>query len=57
MVSKIERGVDEIGLQIYEEIKDMTPQEQTKYFNKRTEELSKNMDSGFTTASRRPTAT
>jgi len=37
MVSKIEQEVNEIRLRIYERIKDMTPEEQTDYFNKRAE--------------------
>jgi hypothetical protein len=31
----IEDEIDEIRLQIYEKIKDMTPQERVEYFNKR----------------------
>ncbi|MCL1984266.1 MAG: hypothetical protein FWG58_02555 [Methanomassiliicoccaceae archaeon] len=39
MTSKIEKEVNEIRLQIYEEIKDMTPQEQSDYFRKREEAI------------------
>jgi hypothetical protein len=41
MVSKIEQEVNEIRLKIYETIKDMTPEEQVEYFNKRGEALAK----------------
>ena len=41
MVSKIEKELNEIRLQIYEEIKDMTPQERTEYFNKSAEAAAK----------------
>ena len=41
MVSKIEQEVNEIRLQIYEEIKDMTPQERGEYFRIRGEACAK----------------
>jgi hypothetical protein len=36
-ISSIEREIDRIRLQIYEEIKDMTPEEMNEYFRKKTE--------------------
>ena len=41
MVSKIEKELNEIRLQIYEEIKDMTSEELDEYFRKDNEDLVK----------------
>ena len=40
-VSKIEKELNEIRLQIYEEIKDMTPQKRREYFRKSVEDAAK----------------
>jgi succinylglutamate desuccinylase len=41
MTSKIEKEVNEIRLRIYEEIKDMTSEEQGEYFRRRGEACAK----------------
>jgi len=41
MVSKIEKEVNRIRLEIYEETKDMTPQERREYFREQDEAVTK----------------
>ena len=41
MISKIEKELNEIRLQIYEETKDMTPQERREYFREQDEAVTK----------------